>query len=178
MSKIRKGLAALTAVAGLGVSALIATPANAVTSSGGCNDGGGIRYTASVDWNYRYESTNDVIRASVSNLDIRRADTEIRADDAGFDVRIKVYSTNTLIQHKFFDGYDSAANDNDTVTTADDFHQAVFNPANPVSNGDDPASATDTYSKVVLTIGTDSDGLGDCSITFRQPAGLPFNPAV
>ena len=168
-------LAGLGLTAGLGLAAL---PAQAVTTSGGCNDGGGIRYTASVDWNYRYESVNEVIRASVSNLDIRRADSEIRADDAGFDITLRVYSTNTLIQKKIFDGYDPTLNTNGTATTADDFHQVILNPANPRSNGDDPADAGDSYSKVVLTIGTDADGEGNCTITFRQPAGLPFNPAV
>ena len=175
---IRRALAGL---AGLGLTAalsLAALPAQAVTQAAACNDGGGIRYDASVDWNYRYEATGDVIRASVSNLRIERLDSEIRADDAGFDVRIRVYSTNTKIQDKFFDGYDPAATADAQLTAGvQPAHFAVFNPANPVSNGDRVGIA-DGYSKVVLTIGTDSDGLGDCSITFRQPDGLPFNPAV
>lgn len=165
---MRKLLTATATAALTAAGALIALPAQAVvTQSGGCNDGGGIHYSATVDWNYRYESTSG-IRASVSNLDIRRADSEIRADDAGFDIRLRVYSTNTLIQNKVFDGYDP--------TDQGAYHNVVLNPANPRSNGDVPDVA-DTYSKVVLTIGTDADGLGDCTIVFRQPAGLPLNPS-
>lgn len=174
---MRKLLTGLSATALTLAGLALATPAQAVvTQSGGCNDGGGVHYSASVDWNYRYESTSG-IRASVSNLRIERLDSEIRADDAGFDVRIKVYSTNTLIQNKFFDGYDPAPTA-DAVLTAgvQPAHYAVFNPANPISNGDVP-DVNDTYSKVVLTIGTDADGLGDCTIIFRQPAGLPLNPS-
>lgn len=165
---MRKLLTATATAALTAAGALIALPAQAVvTQSGGCNDGGGIHYSATVDWNYRYESTSGV-RASVSNLDIRRLDSEIRADDAGFDIRLRVYSTNTLIQNKVFDGYDP--------TAGPGYHYVKLNPANPRSNGDVPDVA-DTYSKVVLTIGTDADGLGDCTITFRQPAGLPLNPS-
>ena len=169
---IRRALAAL---AGLGLTAglaLTALPAQAVTQAGACNDGGGIRYTASVDWNYRYEVRQRCDPGQRVQPRIRRADSEIRADDAGFDVALRVYSTNTLIQNKFFDGYDPAASGHSY------HHGHCLNPANPRSNGDDPAGIADSYSKVVLTIGTDSDGQGNCTITFRQPDGLPFNPAV
>jgi hypothetical protein len=181
--KVRKALvggvsAAALALGGL---ALGAAPAQAaVVQNAGCVDGGGIEYDASIKWNYRYEATGDVIRASVSDLVITRSDAEVKADDSAFDVGIKVYngspSGSTLIQNRFFDAYDPAVGGAGTPAPAGT-HYAKFNPANPISNGD-RVGVADSYSYVVVTIGTDSDGFGDCKITFKQPDGLPFNPSA
>lgn len=170
--KVRKALvggvsAAALALGGLALGAAPAQAATNVVQNGSCVDGGGVLYSASIKWNYRYVGTGDVVRASVSDLEIRRSDTEVRADDSGFDVGIKVYngspSGSTLIQNKFFDAYDPAAGPG--------YHYAKFNPANPVSNGD-RVGVNDSYSFVVVKVGTDSDGFGDCTITFKQPDGL------
>lgn len=167
----RKITAILAVLSGVIMSALMITPATAVTVPEGqgfietqrCHDAGNVGYQVSVDWNYRYEDPAGNQRVSVNPLRIKRADADFpRAADAGVDLRYRVYSTNTLIQNKLFDGVDLDFG-------ADD--QASFNPRNPRSNA--------TVTRVTVIVGTDGDGLGNCPLlTFRQPAGIGFNPSV
>ena len=149
-------------------SLLISLPANAVIvpDDGGfidtqtCEDGGGIPYTVSVDWNYKYVDAAGTTRVSVNPLVIERDDADAgSAADAGVDLHFDVYSHGTnQIQHVLIDGLD-------LDFAADD--QASFNPRNPVSD------ANDTYIRV--KVGTDGDGLGNCEwLYFVQPAGIDF----
>lgn len=124
-----------------------------------CEDAGGIPYTVSVDWNYKYVDPAGTTRVSVNPLVIKRDDADAGpAADAGVDLHFDVSSNGTVrwTQHKLYNGLD-------LDFAADD--QASFNPRNPVSN------ASDTFIRV--KVGTDGDGLGNCPwLTFVQPAGI------
>lgn len=164
MRKLLTGLsAAALTLAGLA----LATPAQAAVVVDGqgfidtqtCEDAGGIPYTVSVDWNYKYVDPNGTTRVSVNPLVVSRDDGEAGpAADAGLDLHFDVSSHGTVrwTQHKVYSGLDL------------DFgipNQASVNPRNPVSN------ANDTFIRV--SVGTDGDGLGNCPwLTFVQPAGI------
>jgi hypothetical protein len=127
-----------------------------------CEDDGGVPYTVSVDWNYKYRDAADNTRVSVNPLVIERDDGDAGpAADAGVDLTYKVFSHGTtLIQSRSFDGID-------LDFAADD--QASFNPRNPISDAGD--------TKITVIVGTDGDGLGNCPLlTFVQPVGIQFRP--
>lgn len=133
-------------------------------------DAGGVKYTISVDWNYKY-TYQGVTRVSVNPLVVYRSDANVLAtgnpEDAGLDLHFDVYnSSGTQIQHKLFDAVDlDAAADN----------QASFNPANPVSNADDSDDPDDTFSYVRVKVGTDGDGKGSSPwVIFPQPESIGF----
>jgi hypothetical protein len=162
---MRRLLASLVAVVLTALGLLIATPAQAAVVPDGqgfidtqtCEDEGGIPYTVSVDWNYRYIDPAGNTRVSVNPLVVERDDADAgAAADAAVDLHFDVYSFGTAkIQHK--------RTTVDLDFAADD--QASFNPRNPRSD------AGDTYIRV--KVGTDGDGLGSCDwLYFDQPAGI------
>jgi hypothetical protein len=136
-------------------------------------DEGGVKYTISVKWNYKYVYQG-VKRVSVNPLVVYRSDANVLAtgnpEDAGLDLHYDVYnSSGTQIQHKLFDAVDLDAN-------AD--NQASFNPANPRSNANDPDDPDDPYSYVRVKVGTDADGKGSSPwVIFAQPENLPTKAA-
>lgn len=164
---LRAILGGTSAAAIITAGAVLATPAQAdvVASELGfidtqtCEDAGGVPYTVSVDWNYKYEDAAGVTRVSVNPLVVERDDADAgKAADAGvdlhFDVGDRGFKAN--VQHKLFDGLD-------LDFAADD--QASFNPRNPRSNAG--------LTQVRVKVGTDGDGLANCPwLTFVQPSGI------
>ena len=153
-------------------SLLISLPANAVVEPEGygftdtqtCEDGGGIPYTVTADWNYKYEDPAGKTRVSLTFM-IERDDADAGpAADAGVDLHWDVSSHGTVrwTQHKVIDGLD-------LDFAADD--QATINARNPISD------ANDTFLRV--KVGTDGDGLDNCEwLYFYQPAGIQFRAAA
>lgn len=164
MRKLLTGLsAAALTLAGLA----LATPAHAAVvpeelgfvDTQTCEDVGGVPYTVSIDWDFKYDDPAGTRRVSVNPLKIVRDDGEAgAAADAGVDLHFDVSSHGTVrwTQHKVYSGLDLDAGTDDTL---------YLNPRNPVSN------ANDTFIRV--SVGTDGDGLGNCPwLTFVQPAGI------
>lgn len=165
------GAAALTA----GLS-LMATPASAAVVPEGVGfvetvtltDDGGVPYTVSVDWNYKYKDPAGTIRVSVPDITIKRSDSAVidagEPEDAGLDVHYDVSSHGTVrwTQHVNLDNVDMDAGvDN----------QWTKNPRNPISD------AGDTFIRV--RVGTDGDGLGSSDFYyFYQPEGIGTKPAA
>lgn len=161
------GAAALTA----GLS-LMAVPASAAVVPEGlgfvdtqtCEDQGGVPYTVSVDWNYKYENAAGNTFVSINPLRINRDDADAGpAADDGVDLHFDVQkgAAHTNVQHKVYDGLD-------LDFAADD--QASFNVRNTYSN----AGVT----RVRVKVGTDGDGLNNCPwLYFVQPAGIQDRPA-
>lgn len=164
---MRKLLTGFSAAALTITGLIFATPAQAAVVPDGqgfidtqtCEDAGGIPYTVSVDWNYKYDDPAGTRRVSVNPLVVSRDDGDAGpAADAGVDLHFDVSSHGTVrwTQHKVYNALD-------LDFAVDD--QASFNPRNPVSN------AADTFIRV--SVGTDGDGLGNCPwLTFVQPAGI------
>src|SRR5215212_8080463 len=108
--------AALGGVASLALLLGGATPAQAAVVPDGvgfidtqtAEDAGGVPYTVSVDWNYKYVDAAGTTRVSVNPLVVRRDDGEAgAAADAGVDLHFDVYySGGATIQHKVYDGLD------------------------------------------------------------------------
>jgi hypothetical protein len=136
-----------------------ATAANGWVETQSVEDGGGIKYTISVDWGSKYVDAAGNTRVSVNPLTVYRPDstTPKFAVDDGLDLHFDVRNHGTsIIQHKVYDGLD-------LDVKADD--QASFNPRNPISD----AGNTDIRVKV----GTDGDGKpSSVWVYFKQPAGL------
>lgn len=135
-------------------------------------DAGGVKYTISVDWNYKYVYQG-VTRVSVNPLVVYRSDANVLAtgnpEDAGLDLHFDVYnSSGTQIQHRLYDGIDlDAGPDN----------KASFNPANPRSNANDPDDPNDSYSYIRVKVGTDADGKGSSPwVIFPQPESIGTKP--
>jgi hypothetical protein len=184
-NKIAARAAALLAAAAIPV-ALSALPAQAAIPADGTvadgqgfivtksiEDAGGVKYTISVDFNYKY-TYQGVTRVSVNPLTVYRSDANVLAtgnpEDAGLDLHFDaVNSSGTIIQHKVYDAIDlDAAADN----------QASFNPANVRSNADDPDDEDDPFSYYRVKVGTDGDGKGSSVwVIFPQPAGIGFKAA-
>jgi hypothetical protein len=163
------------------VGALFAVPAQAVaptitTTPDGVGfiqtatveDDGGVAYTISVDWNYKYKDPAGATRVSLNPLTITRSDSELAdaglAEDSGLDVHFDVSSHGTVhwTQHVLIDNANMDAGvDN----------QWSYNPRNPISD------ASDTFIRV--RVGTDGDGLGSSDfVYFYQPEGIGTKPAV
>jgi len=136
----------------------LSTPPGAITETIKVEDKGGVEYTLSVKWNYKYVDAAGTTRVSVNPLIIKRPDaTAGPAEDDGVDTHWDVYSGTSQIQHKVYDGID-------LDVAADD--QVTFNPKNPKSNVG--------VTKIRIKVGTDGDGLGSSDwVFFNQPAGLP-----
>jgi hypothetical protein len=131
-------------------------------------DDGGVAYTISVDWNYKYKDPAGATRVSLNPLKITRSDSELvdagLAEDSGLDVHFDVSSHGTVrwTQHKLIDNADMDYGvDN----------QWSYNPRNPISD------ASDTFIRV--RVGTDGDGLGSSDfVYFYQPEGIGPKPAA
>src|SRR5215212_4061513 len=110
-------------------------------------DAGGVVHYISVSWNYKYDYLG-VRRVSVNPLVVYRTDEAVlttgNPEDAGLDLNFKVYSSNTLIQSKSYDGLD---------VDAGIANQVSVNPANPRSNADDPEDPSDAFSSVRVSVG-------------------------
>jgi hypothetical protein len=112
-----------------------------------------VNYTAKINWNYSYVDLNGTRRASVSGLDFgTREDT----DGAAIDNRLRVYSYHVAdgLLHKIQDRIRYDGEDDNPVLN--------LNPKNPTDHAG--------HSQVTLVLGTDNDGLGNCKVTFVQPA--------
>lgn len=183
MKKLFTGIAA--GLTGLATAVALTSPASATIPDDGIvaegdgfvqtkstTDAGGVKYTISVDWNYKYDYQG-VTRVSVNPLVVYRSDANVLAtgnpEDAGLDLHFDVYNgSGTQIQHKLFDAVD---------LDADADNQASFNPANPRSDAD-VEDVDDTYSYVRVKVGTDGDGKGSSAwVIFPQPAGIGFKSA-
>jgi hypothetical protein len=154
--RLLAGAAGVGLTAGLGLTALPAEATHGpVTITRNCEDAGHVPYTVTVKFNYLYRDPAGVLRVSINPMVVKRPDGTA-AEDAGVDLRLRVYSGTTKIQDRVWDGLDL------------DFaapNQATFNPRNPRS--------VPGVSRVLVTVGTDGDGLGNCPVQwFTQPAGL------
>jgi hypothetical protein len=182
LKRVLRGAAALAGAAalsiGLALPSQAAIPADGVVADGegflvtkSTTDAGGVKYTIQVDWSHKYTYQGKT-RVSVPRATVYRSDANVLAhgspEDAGVDLFLRVYSSNTLIQNKVWDGIDlDAGADN----------QVSVNPANPVSNAD-IVGVADAYSSVRIKVGTDSDGLGNSPwVVFAQPSGIQFQAA-
>lgn len=165
---VRKILALVIGGALALASLLISLPANAeiVPDDGGfidtqtCEDAGGVPYTVSAHWRFKYEDPAGKTRVSLIFV-VERDDGDAGpAADAGVDLHWDVSSHGTVrwTQHRIIDGLD-------LDFAADD--QATINARNPISD------ANDTFLRV--KVGTDGDGLDNCEwLYFIQPAGIEF----
>jgi hypothetical protein len=166
---MRKILTGLSVVALTAAGALISSPAQAVgeiRQSRSCNDGGGVLYQARIQWNYTYIDHAGTRRASVNPLQFGTGED---TDGAAIDNRVRVYSFRVSdgLLHKIQDRIHYSGEDGNDSELVNDVQ---VNPANPT---DHPG-----LSKVTLVMGTDNDGLGNCTVTFVEPAGLPFKVVV
>ncbi len=148
-SSIRKGLAVVTATGLIGAATLFgaATADAAITQTGSCVDGGGIRWTAKAIWGGTYTS------GGVRKISINYAGWTTNGRAVPTDSAVRTYAGNgTRIQTLSWTGvYDYRGG-------------AAYRVRNPLNPASAPGRA-----KVKISLGVDGDGHSGCSVTFTQP---------
>lgn len=150
--RFRHLVVAVTTVAAAAAGLVLGAPAaRAVTTqTATCVDGGGTRWQVRVVWGAVYLNSAGVTRAAVDSAGWTTGAVGPLATDA----RVRTYDgAGTLLQ----DLRSSLAPDYRSGT--------VFSSRNPVNPPSAPGLA-----RVVITLGVDGDGFGDCSVTLTQPA--------
>ena len=139
---------AVALVAGL----LVAVPATAATTqTKSCVDGGGHTWTGKVTWGDEYTSSG-----------VRK----VVADYAGWTTEREVIPTDSAVRT-----YDGAGSLVQTLTWTGEFDYnsgASYRARNPLN----PPSAPGR-TRIVVALGVDGDGYGDCAMTFTQPSAQP-----
>lgn len=142
-------LSALLALA-LVVLGLGAAPAHATTTratTGSCVDGGGVTWQTKVIWGSTYVTSDGVTKVSV--------------DYAGWSSTLGTIATDSRVST-----YDGAGRQvaSLTRTATVNYRQGVVsaarNPVNPTSGG----------AQIVIRLGRDADGFGNCSVAHSQSA--------
>ena len=151
-STARRLTAALATLgAALGLAALPPAPASAASvQQASCVDGGGVRWDVTVTWGATYVSGGT---------------TKVALDRAAWTTRAGVVPTDSRV--RTYDGSGRRLQDLTWSGSFDYRGGAAIRYRNPVN----PPSAPGQV-KLVLSLGVDGDGFGNCSVTLRQP-GVP-----
>ncbi len=129
---------------------LTAPPASAAvtrTTTGSCVDGGGLTWHTKVIWGATYRTSTGALKRSV--------------DYAGWTSTLGRVPTDSIV--RTYDGRGRLVRSLTRTATVDYRLGSVYaarNPVNPVSGG----------AKIVITLGRDADGFGNCSVTHSESA--------
>ena len=129
---------------------LTAPPAEAATTrttTGSCVDGGGMTWHTKVIWGSTYRSST--------------GKTKIAVDYAGWTSTLGQLRTDSIVTT--YDGKGRLVRALNRTASVNYQYGSVYaarNPVNPVSGG----------AKIVITLGRDGDGFGNCSVTHSQSA--------
>jgi hypothetical protein len=169
MNKILTG--AIGAAATLAATFGPVSPAQAATNiiqHRQCVDGSGNTWDAFAKWRGTYTDSAGVRRASIDQV---YWTTEDLIEGAGTDSQVRTYSGGTLIQTLTQDGADIDYT-NDVI--ADDGSITSGIEAGSEGQLRNPQNPRDLKgrSHIVLRLGEDGDGLGDCEVWFYEPNNL------
>ena len=173
MNKILTG--AIGAAATLAATFGLVSPAQAatnITQHRQCVDGSGNTWDVYAEWRGVYTDSAGVTRASIdrvywTSLDIDEGD--------GTDYQVRTYSGSTLIQTLSADGAEiNYSNDQiaglDGATTTN-YSTLSTGPGGQLRNPQNPRHLPGR-SHIIVSLGEDGDGLGDCEVWFYEPNNL------
>lgn len=138
----RLGLILAAALAVLGVTVPGVHAATTVTTTGSCIDGGGLVWRTKVVWNGTYTDANGVTRVSV--------------DYAGWTTTLGAVPTDSVV--KTYDGAGQLLQTLSRTASVDYKNGTVYGARNPLNP---PSGAP----RIVIALGRDGDGFGNCRVT-------------
>ena len=151
----RVGVLLVSVVLLVGFGALPAQATTTTTTTRSCRDGGGVTWHTKVVWGATYWASGV---------------TKVAVDYAGWTSTLSVLPTDSSV--RTYEGKGRLVRELARSATLDYRHGSTYarrNPVNPTLVG----------AKIVITLGRDADGFGNCSVTHTLPAaGARQHPVV